>query len=383
MREIAVNLQERSYKILVEKGTLQRIGKRAERLGLHSPIAVITDPTVQNLYGDVICAMLRNQGYQFGLFCIPGGEACKNLDTVRVLYDQIIDLGVERQGGIVALGGGLVGDIAGFVAATYLRGIRFVQVPTTLLAQVDASVGGKTGVDHPRGKNLIGAFHQPSLVLIDPSTLKTLPARELLCGLAEIIKHGIIGDPKIFAFVQKNLHELLSVDEETYADLVARNCRFKAKVVEQDEKEAGLRAILNFGHTIGHAIECLTGYTRYLHGEAVAIGMLAETLIGLRMGISSEDLFEEIFAVIRDAGYPLDLPGVSAEQIVEAMRRDKKVLQGTIRMVIPKRLGQIEVREIKEERLILESWKDLQSRLRTTGPPEKNDTLSDDVGATT
>jgi 3-dehydroquinate synthase len=364
MKEIPLSLGERSYRIVVESGGIQKIGKRAERLGLHPPLAVITDPTVEQYYGELAYDSLRRQGYEVGLFSIPGGEICKNLDTVRGLYDRLIDLRVERRGGIIALGGGLVGDIAGFAAATYLRGIRFIQVPTTLLAQVDASVGGKTGIDHPKGKNLIGAFHQPSLVIIDTATLKTLPSREILCGLAEIIKHGVIGDQRIFKFVSDHIEELLAIDEEAYLDLIPRNCRFKAKIVEQDERESGLRAILNFGHTVGHAIESLTGYTRYLHGEAVAIGMLTEIAVGITMGIPSEDLFAQVLDLFRRANYPLDLPDISGERIVEAMHLDKKVEQQTIRMVIPKRLGQVEVRDIKDEKIIINGWASLPERLR-------------------
>jgi 3-dehydroquinate synthase len=363
MKEIPVSLGERSYKIVVESGALRRIGKRAERLGFHPPLAVITDPTVESHYGEITCKALQSQGYEIGMFTIAGGEICKNLDTVRDLYDRLVELRVERRGGIIALGGGLVGDIAGFTAATYLRGIRFIQVPTTLLAQVDASVGGKTGVDHAKGKNLIGAFHQPSLVVIDTATLKTLPAREIRCGLAEIIKHGIIGDQKIFQFVAEHLDDLLRTDEEAYLQLIPRNCRFKAKVVEQDEKESGLRAILNFGHTVGHAIESLTGYSRYLHGEAVAIGMLTEIAVGIMLGISPESLFDDLLDLLRRAGYPLDLPDLSGERMIEAMRHDKKVEQQIIRMIIPKRLGQVEIREIKDEKSIVQAWAGLPDRM--------------------
>lgn len=364
MKEIPVSLDERSYKIVVESGGIEKVGRRAEHLGLHPPLAVITDPTVEKYYGELTCDALRSQGYEVGIFSIPGGEACKNLDTVRDLYDDLVELRVERRGGIVALGGGLVGDIAGFVAATYMRGIRFIQVPTTLLAQVDASVGGKTGIDHPKGKNLIGAFHQPSLVVIDTTTLKTLPSREILCGLAEIIKHGVIGSQRIFEFVSDHLEKLLQIDEEAYLDLIPRNCRFKARIVEQDEKESGLRAILNFGHTVGHTIESLTGYTRYLHGEAVAVGMLAEIAVGIKMGISSDDLFEQVLDLLRRADYPLDIPDIPGERIVEAMYHDKKTEQRTIRMVIPKQVGQVEVRAIKDEQSIIEAWAGLPDRLR-------------------
>ncbi len=363
MKEISVKLGERKYKIVVESDGLRKIGRHAEKLRLHPPLAVITDPTVRKHYGDTVIESLKKQGYSVGIFSIPGGEPCKNLDTVRDLYDQLVDLRVERRSAIIALGGGLVGDIAGFVAATYLRGIPFVQIPTTLLAQVDASVGGKTGIDHRKGKNLIGAFHQPSMVVIDTNTLKTLPNREILCGLAEIVKHGVIGDTKIFKFVSEQIDDLLKIDEEAYLDLIPRNCRFKAKIVEQDERESGLRAILNFGHTVGHAVETLTGYSRYLHGEAVAIGMLAEISVGIGMEITSEDLFDEVADLVKRAGYPLDLPSVSGTQIVEAMYHDKKVQRQTIRMIIPKRLGQVEIRDIRDPNLIVQAWDELPDRL--------------------
>ncbi len=359
MRKINVDLSERSYNIIVDTDCLERLSQHLQDMGVQSPVAVITDPNVRPLYSEIVVNAVRSAGYEVGVLEIPGGEICKNLDTVAKLYDGMVELRLERKSGVIALGGGLVGDIAGFVAATYLRGIPFIQVPTTLLAQVDASVGGKVAVDHPKGKNLIGAFWQPRLVFIDTSTLNTLPHRELLSGMAEVIKHGVIGEPPLFAFVEDRLDDLLKPSPAAYTELVPRNCRFKARVVEQDERESGLRAILNFGHTIGHAIESLTNYTGCLHGEAVAWGMLGETIVAIELGLAKQELYDRLWQLIQRAGYPMNIPKLDSQKMIDAMFLDKKVKDGEIRMVLPESIGQVIERPVKDIGIIKKAWKKL------------------------
>jgi 3-dehydroquinate synthase len=257
---------------------------------------------------------------------------------------------------VIALGGGVPGDIAGFVAATYLRGLPFIQVPTTLLAQVDSSVGGKVGVDHAGGKNLIGAFHQPRAVLIETSTLQTLDSRQIKAGLAEIIKHGIIRDKKLFSYIESNLDDILAVDEALYQELIPWNCSIKARVVEEDETEQGVRAILNFGHTIGHAIEAMTGYGDYLHGEAVAIGMIMEARLGAALGITPVEVVSAIENLLRKAKYPLARPQQDAATLIESMFRDKKVQKGKLRFIFPTQIGEVMIQSIEELSMIEDIW---------------------------
>ena len=262
----------------------------------------------------------------------------------------------ERKSGLIALGGGVPGDIAGFVAATYLRGMRFIQVPTTLLADVDSSVGGKVGVDHAGGKNLIGAFHQPAAVLVDPETLKTLDARQIKAGLAEIIKHGIIADYDLFETISANLDRLLEVNLDEYGRIIPWNCQIKAGVVERDERESGLRAILNFGHTYGHAIEALTGYERFLHGEAVAIGMLLEAQLGHALGITPASVVDDIRSILQQADYPLGKPDISPDELLDCMFRDKKVEKGSLRFVLPTSVGRVIIHPVEDIDAIRNTW---------------------------
>ncbi len=354
--EITVGLEERSYTISVGAGLLDEIGNYAKEMELESPIPIITDRCVEELYASRVKDSLENAGYKTTVLSFPDGEISKNLDTVSNLYDGLVSMKLERKSGIVALGGGVPGDIAGFVAATYLRGIPFIQVPTTLLAQVDSSVGGKVGVDHAGGKNLIGAFHQPKAVVIDTDTLKTLDQRQLKAGLAEVIKHGIIADAILFKQIGEKLSLLLNVDEYTYRKIIPWNCKIKGRVVEQDEKEHGLRAILNYGHTIGHAIESLTGYDRYLHGEAVAIGMIVEAMLGERLGITSPNIVADIRDLIQRTGYPLEKPPIDSDRLIDGMTRDKKVQFGKLRFVFPIQIGQVTLKSVDDLDLIREVW---------------------------
>jgi 3-dehydroquinate synthase len=343
MRIVQVPLGSRSYAIKVGGGLLSRLGAECAQLKLGQRCAVITDSNVGKKFAKAALKSLSASGFQPVLITVPAGEKSKRIAVVEKCYDQLAAHRLERKSFIVALGGGVVGDLAGFVAATYLRGIPFVQVPTTLLAQVDSSVGGKTGVNLKAGKNLVGAFYQPQLVLCDLDALKTLPKREYISGLAEVIKYGVIYDAVLFAQLERNLPKLLQRDAATLAAVIARCCEIKADVVGQDETESGLRAILNFGHTIGHAIENSSGYGKFLHGEAISIGQVAAARLSHQiLGLPSGDVgrIEELFA---SAGLPvkIKLNPASRKKLFAAMKLDKKVSAGEIKFVLAKRIGKV------------------------------------------
>ncbi len=343
MRTVQVQLGKRSYRIRIGNGLLAHLGAECRKLRLGLRCAVVTDNHVGPRYAKTALASLKAAGFEPMLITVPAGETAKSLKTVQSCYDQLAAHRLERKSFIVALGGGVVGDLAGFVAATYLRGIAFVQVPTTLLSQVDSSVGGKVGVNLRAGKNLVGAFHQPRLVLCDLDTLRSLPERELRAGLAEVIKYGIIHDARLFAWLEKNLSKLLARDANALATAVARSCAIKAAVVGEDETEAGLRAILNFGHTIGHAIEAISGYGEYLHGEAIAIGQVAAAkLSAALLGLPERDA-ARVNALFRAAGLPtqIRLAPAQRKRLFAAMRLDKKVSGGEITFVLAERLGKV------------------------------------------
>src|SRR5262245_31562666 len=273
MQTLSVNLGERGYPIHIGVGILERLGELLKEAGLRGKIAVISNPTVAQLFLDPVNESLGSAGFEVAPVLVPDGEEHKNLSSLATVYDRLIAERLERKSSVLALGGGVIGDLAGFAAATYLRGVPYVQVPTTLLAQVDSSVGGKTGINHSDGKNLIGAFYQPKLVLIDVAVLRTLPPREVIAGLAEVIKYGVMEAPELFAALEAEIDKLLSLDSERLVQTISTCCAIKARVVEADEREDDYRAVLNFGHTIGHALEAVTGYNRFLHGEAVGVGM--------------------------------------------------------------------------------------------------------------
>lgn len=356
LQEITVGLGERSYTITAGSGVLDQVGNYARSLGFVSPAPIIADDKVASLYGSRIQNSLLKCGFEAPLITFPAGEPSKTLATVSHLFDALVQFKPERKSGIIALGGGVTGDMAGFVAATYLRGIRFIQVPTTLLAQVDSSVGGKVGVDHSGGKNLIGSFHQPSHVLIDPSTLSTLDPRQIKAGLAEVIKHGIIQDEQLFNRVSMDLSALLHGDIPLYQEIVPWNCRIKANIVEQDERDSGLRAILNFGHTIGHALESLTGYETYLHGEAVALGMLIEAQLGQKLGYTPSETVLSLKTLLQNAGYPLTKPALTGDDMIDSMFRDKKVQDKKIHFVFPTRIGAVVTKAVDDVQIIKEIW---------------------------
>ena len=343
MRSVKVPLGKRSYSIFIGTGLLSRLGKECARLKLGQRCAIITDTNVGRRFARPAYESLVKTGFDPVLIVVPAGETAKSLKTVQACYDQLASHRLERKSFIIALGGGVVGDLAGFVAATYLRGVAFVQVPTTLLAQVDSSVGGKVGVNLKAGKNLVGAFYQPRLVLCDLDTLRTLPERELHAGLAEVIKYGIIYDAALFARLERGLPKLLCCDAATLAAVVARCCEIKAAVVGKDETESGLRAILNFGHTIGHAIENISGYGKFLHGEAIAIGQIAAARLSHEItGLLERDV-ERIKKLFKRAGLPtqINLNATQRDKLLAAMRLDKKVSGGEIKFVLAKRIGKV------------------------------------------
>jgi len=329
---ITVDLDERSYPIIIGRGLL---GGGFD-LGAHivgSDCLIVSNETVAPLYLEALKANLHGRSIE--TIDLPDGEAWKTLETVQTIIDKLADTGSNRDTTVIALGGGVVGDIAGFAAACYMRGVAFIQIPTTLLAQVDSSVGGKTGVNHAQGKNLIGAFHQPRVVLIDTDTLATLPDRELHAGLAEVIKYGAIADQAFFAWLEQNMSALLDRQPDALACAVQRSCEIKAAVVADDEREAGRRVILNFGHTFGHAIEHCQGYGEWLHGEAVATGMVMAAELG---DLDSTEV-ARLRALIAAAGLPTAPPAVGAKRLLKAMELDKKVQQKQLRLVLLRTLG--------------------------------------------
>jgi 3-dehydroquinate synthase len=345
MRSVTVQLGNRSYAIKVGGGLLSRLGAECAHIepDLGQRCAVITDSNVGKEFAKVALDSLTASGYLPILITVPAGEKSKCIAVVEKCYDQLAAHRLDRKSFVVALGGGVVGDLAGFVAATYLRGIDFVQLPTTLLAQVDSSVGGKTGVNLKAGKNLVGAFYQPRLVLCDLETLETLPEREFRAGLAEVIKYGIVFDAKLFARLERDLPKLLKRDPKNLSEIIARCCQIKAEVVGKDELESGLRAILNFGHTIGHAIENSAGYGRFLHGEAISIGQVAAAKFSqIILGLPSDEAgrIEQLFV---RAGLPvkIELNASRRKRLFEAMKLDKKVSAGEIKFVLARQIGAV------------------------------------------
>lgn len=343
MRVVPVSLGERSYRILVGNGLLGRVGRECSRLGLGRRCAVVTDDQVGPLHGTRVIESLRGAGFDPVEVVVKSGERSKRWETVARCHDQLAAARLERRSFVVALGGGVVGDLAGFVAATYLRGVPFVQVPTTLLAQVDSSVGGKVGINLQAGKNLVGAFHQPRLVLCDLDALGTLPGREFRAGLAEVIKYGVIADGAMFRRLERGMDRILARDARELAWVVARSCQVKASVVGQDETETGLRAILNFGHTIGHGLEAISSYGRWLHGEAISVGqVMASRLSVERMGMPAADA-DRVRALLARAGLPVEtqLSAAQAARLAQAMQLDKKVVGGEVRFVLARRIGEV------------------------------------------
>ncbi|MEE8310663.1 MAG: 3-dehydroquinate synthase [Candidatus Binatia bacterium] len=340
-REVRVNLGERSYSVRVEAGLLDRTGELVAGLGERRSTLIVTNPTVAALYLERVERSVRDAGCGAPLVVeIADGERFKHMATVERIYDAALGHGVDRSSVIVALGGGVVGDVAGFAAATLLRGIDLVMVPTTLLAQVDSSIGGKTGINRPQGKNLIGAFHQPSLVISDAATLASLPAREYSAGLAEVVKYGMILDAGLFELLEARAADVVARDGELLSDIVARSAALKARVVERDEREGGLRAILNFGHTVGHAVEQATGYSRYLHGETVAMGMAAAVRLSERRGACDDSVGKRLRALIEAVGLSWEIPSdVDRDRVEHALAFDKKIRRERLTFIVSTAIG--------------------------------------------
>ncbi len=340
MQKVRVELGSNSYEICVGAGLLTQVGQQLKKLGFSDRLVIVTDPTVKSLYGSALEQSLTSDGFKVVILEVPEGEEQKSLETAGHLYNELSKFRAERLTPILALGGGVIGDLTGFVAATYLRGVPLIQIPTTLLAQVDSSIGGKVAVNRGQLKNKIGAFYQPKLVVSDITALKSLPAREISDGLAEVIKSAVIWDKEFFVFLEENLDKVKSLDEGTLEEVVPRSAKIKAEVVEQDEKDLGLRNILNYGHTIGHALESASDF-KLEHGKAVAIGMLAAGKIANRMSAFNKNELLRLEHIIKRADLPIKIPDFKFEKIIQAMEHDKKILRGKIRFVLPKMIGSV------------------------------------------
>ena len=341
MERIKVDLDSRGYEIIIGQDLLGQIGVAVKRLNLTPRILIISNASIAGLYSDKIKDSLQDAGFEVKLVTVPEGEKSKSIGEAEFLYNKMLDLRLDRNASILSLGGGVIGDLSGFVAATYMRGIAYVQVPTTLLAQVDSSVGGKTGLNLPRGKNLVGAFYQPRLVYIDTDVLKTLSDDELKAGLAEVVKYGVIRDKKLFEYLEENIDAILNKDPAMLEHIIACSCRIKAEVVSEDERESGLRAILNYGHTVGHAIEVTSGYGMYKHGQAVAIGMAYAGRIALKLEMITEETLQRQTDLLKKIGLPVELPDMDLTKITEAILLDKKIEADKIRFILPQRIGKV------------------------------------------
>lgn len=359
MKKIArrVELGERSYKVFIGDGILDEVGSRiADRFGVEPKILVVTNRALEKLYGERLYRSLRARGLDFGVIRIGDGERHKSFATLTRIYDRLIRARYDRSSIVVAFGGGVVGDVAGYAAATFMRGMAHVQVPTTLLAQVDSSVGGKCAINHRLGKNLIGAFHQPSLVIADVALLKSLPADEILCGLAETIKYGAIGDAKFFRWLEKNIEKLTALDSAALIEVVSKSVAAKADIVAADERESGARSLLNFGHTVGHAIEALTEYRRHKHGIAVAWGMAVATRLSLLIESTprlSREEADRLTALLARAGFPASIPvDMKNSAILRAIEYDKKRSGANLKFVALEKIGKAFVIEKVDRALI-------------------------------
>ncbi|MBZ0169203.1 3-dehydroquinate synthase [Candidatus Methylomirabilis lanthanidiphila] len=337
---VPVALGSRSYQIVVGSGVLKQVGALCGELLPSRRVMIVTNPVINRLYGTTVSTSLRKAGFQTATIEIPAGERAKSLRQAARLYRAFLHNRMDRRSIVVALGGGVIGDLAGYAAATFLRGVPFVQIPTTLLAQVDSSVGGKVAVDLPEGKNLIGAFYQPSLVVADVETLKSLPPRQMRAGLGEVVKYGMIADRELFGYVETYLDAILRAEEEPLTHLVTRSCAIKAQIVEQDEREEGIRAVLNFGHTVGHALETMAGYHRLLHGEAIAIGMVVATMLSVNRGLCEREDLDRLRTLLTRIGLPTKATG-DMKSLVYTIGYDKKVRNRVIYCVLTKGIGHV------------------------------------------
>lgn len=358
---IHVNESAESFGLAFESFVKDRLSATWGGNGCQKAL-VVTDANVAEPWATLTRRHLLETGLEVNVLVVPAGEESKSLATLSGVYDSLIDLKADRHTLVVAVGGGVIGDLAGYAAASFNRGLPLLMVPTSLLAMVDSSVGGKTGVNHPRGKNLIGAFHQPIGVWISVQTISTLPEREFRSGLAEVLKYGVIQDPAFFAYLEQHAETALARDPAVLGHLISRSCRLKADVVEEDEFEhSGLRAILNFGHTVAHAIENIAGYGEYLHGEAVAVGMVAETLLAEKLGWIDAGITERLKAVLKRLQLPVTLDLGKEGELLAAMRHDKKNVGGRIRFVLPRAIGSVAMTNLPDDTMILETLRSLKT----------------------
>jgi 3-dehydroquinate synthase len=358
MERITVQLGNRSYPIYLGDNALSMLPRVLSDLSACGTVAIVTDSNVAPLYGETVAALVREADVNAHLCVMPAGEEHKRIDRVEALCGEFLEAGLDRSSVVVALGGGVVGDITGYAAASYMRGIRYIQVPTTIVAQVDSSVGGKTGVNHARAKNIIGAFHQPSAVTIDLSLLKTLPERELRAGLAEVIKHGIIADAILFAYMEEESDSILAGALHILQYPVKRSCEIKSTIVSADEREHGIRANLNYGHTFGHGIEAASNYTTFLHGEAIALGMVAAGALAKDLGLVGDEFVRRQEGCIRAYGLPVRWPEIPVDRVLNAMRHDKKFRDGAMKFVVADEIGHVVQRTdvtMEQARAALES----------------------------
>lgn len=361
MPTIEIKLPHHRYEVRIEPGLLTQLGPLVRGVAPHELATLMVDASIAEMHGVSAQESLEAAGYAAAVVSVRSGEEHKNLETVGELYGALLENKLERRSPVVALGGGVVGDTVGFVAATYLRGVPFIQCPTTLLAMVDASVGGKVGVNMPQGKNLVGCFYQPHLVMIDTETLLTLPARELRCGLAECVKHGVIRSAELFDWIDTNLDAILALDAGVLVELVQRNVRIKADVVMADEKETGLRAHLNFGHTFAHAIEATCGYHGCRHGEAVSLGMAAAATLAVGTGRCDPVVRDRLIALLERIGLPTRTTDLAATtQLCDAMRLDKKVVDGRIRLVLPDKMGHVVIVDDTPQDTLDAAWQSIR-----------------------
>jgi 3-dehydroquinate synthase len=341
---IAVDLGPRSYTIIVQSGALGTVGERLRELGVGRRTALVTDRGILQLHGVAVTRSLEEAGFVVTVIEVPEGEAAKTLTVAEHCWDRLLAAGLDRSSTVVGLGGGAVGDLAGFVAATYMRGTHFVTLPTTVLAQVDASIGGKTAIDHPSAKNLIGAFHQPRLVVVDPAVVRTLPERDFRSGLAEIVKHGIVLEEPYFAEVERDATALLGRRLDVLERIIGGSCRLKASVIERDpEEKSELRFALNYGHTIGHALEAVTGYGRWTHGEAVALGITAEARLARRLKLTDDATVARQQRLLTELGLPVEAGQLDVDAVLTAITHDKKARDGRVPFVLAPRLGDFRV----------------------------------------
>ncbi len=354
-RKVRVELGPDSYDIVIGRNLRQEVQDFVRGAGFSSKALLLTDSNVGPVYGEKVSSWLAEAGLVAALVTVPAGESSKSLSVAETVYTECIKAGLDRKSPVFALGGGVVGDLAGFIAATYMRGVPFVQLPTSLLAQVDSSVGGKVAVNHALGKNLIGAFYQPKAVFMDLEMMETLPAREISTGLGEVVKYGLIYDADFFAYLESHIEEILSLKHECLSHIIARSCEIKAAVVSEDEKETGLRRILNFGHTIAHVIEKETGYARYNHGEAVAMGMVGALKLSIELGLLAEEVLPRTERLLRSLKLPIRAEGCTVDAMYEDIFHDKKTVGGRVNWVLISKIGQTVCRSDVPESAVREA----------------------------